>query len=152
MPAWITITVDDVADYMVAAKLTALRTKALAAGQSDPVVAAIADVVQRIRLEVQACRSNRLSATAGTIPPELRSDAIALIVEAATRRLQGTIGEDERKAADNARTFLRRIATCEVPISQPDDPEGEPQIQSKGGAAVVKPTRNRFDREAMNGL
>lgn len=132
---WTTLTVDDLDSYLVAAQMTALRSAALKAGQSDPVPGIIQDVCAQIRLKIASCATNVLSATEFSLPPELKRHAAALIIEAAQGRIpQLRLSDDQRRAADNARTELRAIAACEMRVSEPDDPQAASDIQ--GGAAV----------------
>src|ERR1043166_515200 len=115
---WIVITADDLNDYLVGAQMSALRTAALAAGQTDPFPRVMADVATRIRAEVRGCKANKVSNLVNSIPPDLKSDACALIIEKLQGRLAGFALTDEQKnAADNARNYLKRIANCDVPIA-----------------------------------
>ncbi len=109
MTAWITLLPVDLNDYLAAAQVDAIRT------------------------EIRGCPSNRVSATEGALPPELKSTAIALIVKAAQTRLPGLkLSEGQKWAADHARSYLQRIARCEVPVSAPDNPQ-EPPTEQRGG-------------------
>ncbi len=153
MTAWISITPDNLNDYLAAAQVSAFRTKALAAGQSDPLVEIITDVARRIRTEIRGCPSNRVSATDGALPPELKSTAIALIVEAAQTRLPGLkLTDEQKRAADNARAYLLRIARCEVPVSAPDNPQEPPTEQRGGRVEVVGSRSNPLSANRLQGL
>lgn len=129
MSAWITITAADLNDYMVAAQVSALRTAALGSGQTDPFGRVMPDIVERIRLKIQSCPSNRLSATAQTIPPELKWAACYLILEALQVRIPSLkLTEDQKNQVDRAVTQLDRIADCKDRVSEPDDPESEASV------------------------
>ncbi len=153
MTAWITLTPENLNDYLAAAQVDAIRTKALAAGQSDPLVEIISDAARRIRAEIRGCPSNRVSAIVGAVPPELKSTAISLIVEAAQTRLPGLkLSEGQKRAADNARSYLQRIARCEVPVSAPDDPQEPPTEQRGGRVEVVASRSNPLSAKRLAGL
>ena len=80
---------DDLNDYLVAAQINVLRTKALASGQGDPMLDIIEDVSTRIRAEIRGNPENRVSNTVFAIPPELIGVAAALIIESAQGRIPG---------------------------------------------------------------
>lgn len=152
MPAWITITSSDLNDYLVGAQVNALKTAALASGQTDPFPRVMADIVERARREIQACPTNKLSATASTIPPELKSQACYLIIEAMQARLPGLkLTEEQRTLISDAKDYLKRIAKCEIPITEPPDPLAD-QVQRQGDIELVtKPTR-KATRDKLAGL
>lgn len=136
MTPWITLTTADIDDYLVGAQVGALRTAALSAGQSDPVAEAIADITAEIRNYIRSCPINVLSLTPGTIPPELKRHACALIIEAAQPRLKLKLSDDQRTAAENARKLLQQVAACRYAVAAPVDPQTTPSDQ----AATLKPT------------
>ena len=82
MPAWITISLTDLNDYLVGAQVNALNSSALASGQSDRFTRVMTDMVNRIRTKIEGCPRNFISATALTVPPELKWVACYLIIEA----------------------------------------------------------------------
>ena len=153
MPSWITLTADDLNGYLVAAQMNALRTAALAVSQDDPLPATIQDVCDSIRLEISGCRTNILSATAHAIPPELKRHACALIIEAAQGRLPSLkLTDDQKRAADNARALLVRIARCDVPVSHSTDPESTPDAQASARISVVRKGRTRATSRSLDRL
>ncbi len=138
MSTWVTIIAEDLRDYLVAAQVTALRTVALGTGQTDPFDRVTEDVVARIRAEIQACPRNRVSVTPFTIPPDLKSYACHLIIEAMQTRIpRFELSDSQKKQADEARAYLRRIAECKIPVEMPDDPVSAPTVQSSSGISVV---------------
>lgn len=150
MTPWITLTPADIDDYLVGAQVAALRTAALSAGQSDPVDEAITAITSEIRNYIRSCPSNVLSLTPGTIPPELKRHACALIIEAAQPRLKLKLSDDQRTAADNARKLLDKIAACRYAVAAPLDPQTTPSDQ----AATLKPSiaQNQTHRLKADGL
>ncbi len=155
MATWITLSAEDLNDYQVAKIVTAARTKALASGQADPFDIVMPDIVARVRAEIRGCAKNKVSATPLTVPPDLRSQTILLIVEAMQARLPGVALDDDIKTLiADARKYLQRVADCKVPIAQPDDPEPADDVQRGGsiqmGTAKCDPdrvtTRARLNR------
>ncbi len=153
MTQWIQIEADDLNDYLAGFQVKALREKALASGQDDPLPEIITDVAGQIRLEIQGSGCNQLSRTAYALPPELKRHACALIIEAAQGRLPVLkLTDDQIRAADNARSYLRRVARGEVPVSGPEDPEETPSAQGGGGLDVVRSRPDRLTAERLRGL
>src|SRR4051794_29328669 len=89
--AWITLTETEVQNRLAKAELTALKSAAIAAGQTASAIlaAAIAAVVGEVRGYV--AKKNTLGA-AGTIPEELESTTLALIRRYLFTRLPGMKG------------------------------------------------------------
>lgn len=153
MSTWIVITVDDLNAYLVAAQVAALRTAALGSGQADPFTVALPDIAARIRTEIQGCRSNEVSATPNSIPPELKSYACHLMLEAMQTRIPGLhLTAEQKTQANEARKYLARIASCEVPISQPGDPLIPADVQRGGTIQVATNTTRRATRDSLHGL
>jgi hypothetical protein len=149
---WIVITTANLNDYLVAEQVTAVRTAALADGQSDRFSAVMPDVAARIRNEIAACPNNRLSETANSIPPELKTIACYLILESLQASLRIRLNEDQRRLIDDGRKYLERISKCEIAVSQPDDPEDEVDVQQPGGIEVVTYRERSCTREKFDGL
>jgi hypothetical protein len=130
MSNWTSISKQDVYDYLAADQVDALSSEALGEEQDDPLPTVIADVAQRIRAEVGGNSANTLDPIAGTIPPELRGAALALIIEAAQARIPSlTMSSDQIRLANTARTLLQRVASGKVAVSAGiivTDDDGEP--------------------------
>ncbi len=155
MSTWITLHSDDLLPYLNAGQLDALRTQALGDGQPDPLPALIADIVERLRTEIRSAPANRLSQTPGSIPPELRGVAAALVIEAAQTRLPGlTLSADQVRAANAARHFMERVAKGEIPVSAPADPvpvaESSPVV--RGHIQLVAARETQLRGHELRGL
>lgn len=151
MSAWITVSADDLNDYLVAAQVNALRTAALGSGQTDPFGRVMPDIVERLRFKIQSCPANQLSGTASTIPPELKWVACYLIIEALQVRIPALrLTEDQKAQVDRAVTQLDRIADCRDKVSQPDDGV-QPEVSSSPIEIVSKSTRVTT-RETLQGI
>lgn len=144
MSKWITITVEDLYDYLAAEQVAALQSEALGSGQSDPLPTLIADVTEYIRAEIRGNSGNDVDSAEGAIPPELRSAAIALIVEAAQARLPALeLSDDQVRLANAARALLKRVASGDVAI-EAATADGSSGVVTASGTAVLVKSRSRF--------
>lgn len=151
MSAWIVITRDHLKDYLVDAQLAALSDAALGAGQADPFDRIMQDRASYVRNRV----SNKLllSATALSVPPELKTATCMLIIEAMQGRLAIAmpLTEDQRTSIRRAYSDLDIAGTDKLPVSAPDDPIPAP-VQSGPHGAVVSRPATTLTREDMRGL
>ncbi len=149
MAAWLTIAVTDLNDYLVAAQMTALRSAALASGQTDPFARVMPDRCTYIRNRI----SNRISisATANAVPPELKTCACMLIIEAMQTRLPLKLSDDQRRAIERAYKDLDIAGSDEFPISEPDDPM-TPTVQRGTGIHIDGRGERQATRETLKGL
>lgn len=153
---WINITAAVLKTGKAAALVEAYATAALGAGQTDPTAEVIASVSDRIRTEVQSCSKNRISATAGAIPPSLKSLAIRMIIWELQSRLNvlnslPMSDQDQSDHRDDVR-YLERIARCEVVIETPDDPMPVANVQSGGYVETVQEGSSGNSREELSRL
>lgn len=140
MPAWIPVTTADLNDAKVEKLVTALRTKALGAGQTDPSPRIIQSVVTDVRRKIASCRSNQVDADLTTIPASLLPLATDLIIFRLKNRLEIELTEDERTNLRRHDATLDAIAACDDVIEQPDDAipaatqaaAGTPSIADRG--------------------
>ena len=152
MATWITIDADDLSDYSVAAKITALRSSALAVGQDDPFDRVMPDVAATIRGMISAGGQNLLSSTANSVPPEGKTHFCWLVIEALQARLPGlALKEEERRMIDRAWQWLRDVAKGDIGVSTPDDPITA-AMQSGSGISVVTANDRQFTRDKLAGL
>lgn len=136
---WIVPTVGDLNEFLNAPQLEALQTAALGEEQPDPVAAALAAVVEWVRAEVRAHSGNRVSLTAGAIPAMLWASCAALAIEQAQARLPAfRLTADQVRLAREARLLLRRVASGNIPVPLPDDPELPPMPTNTPRAEVVR--------------
>ena len=141
MSNWTTISVADLNDTKVAAMVDALRSSALADGQSDPSARIIQEVVSRIRAEIKGCYKNKLDIDTAKIPNSLKDLACRMIIRLLKNRLELALTEDERSDKRSDERFLERISRCEVPISTPDQPTDSGEVQPPPTPVILK--RNR---------
>jgi hypothetical protein len=138
MTTWITIKVDDLYAYLVAAQVDILRKCALAKNQGDPVVEVIRDISLKIRAQIANNRKNALSQQPYAIPPELKSEACILILEVAQTRIPGLkLTVDQIRLADQARLQLQKVVSGEIVVSMPEGHVVEVQKSIEKSIEVV---------------
>jgi len=153
MPAWLTIAITDLNDYLVGAQVTALNTTALASGQSDRFTRTMTDMVNRIRTKIEGCPRNHISATPLTVPPELKWVACYLIIEAMQAGVPGLrLTEDQRAQIQRANDQLTRIADCKEVVSLPPDPLNPVDVQRGGQSQLVTRSRRIASRDQTRGF
>jgi len=118
--SWITITESNVQTKLAGAELTALKSFALASGQTSPLTEIIEQVVDEIRGYVAACARNTLG-VAGTIPAKLLSAALAMIRYRLATRLpiKSLLTDDRVKENEAAIRLLEQVAACKFAIEDP---------------------------------
>lgn len=149
MSAWIVIAVTDLNDYLVAAQVAAMRTAALAVGQSDPFTNVMHDRANYVRNRIS--RRIQISETAFAVPPELKGQTCLLIIEAMQGRLKLNLTEDQKTAISRAYRDLDIAATDDFPVSTPDDPV-QPDVQAGGGMRVVSSRTRAASGSKLSGL
>lgn len=152
MSNWTAITEADLKDAKVAALIEAFKSAALGSGQTNPVPPVIANVVARIRAEIKGCARNRLDADPAKIPADLKSLACRMIVRECQSRLRLALKDEEKEEWRQDIRYLERIAACEVPVAEPDNPEDGSTVQSSApGPKTWSPSR-QFSQRAQSGL
>lgn len=150
--AWIVLTADDLNDYSVGAKVNALRTAALAAGQADPFTKVMTDIVAVMRAQIGSSGKNQVSLTANSLPPECKIYGCWLVIEAMQARLPGLSLKDEEKAMiDHAHAYMKSVAGGTTLVSEPVDPI-DAGLQSGGSISVVSAPARKFTRETLDAL
>jgi hypothetical protein len=153
MPAWLAIQLTDLNDYLVAAQVSALNSSALATGQSDRFTQVMTDMVNRIRVKIEGCPRNHVSATPLTVPPELKWVACYLIIEAMQAAVPGLrLTDDQRAQIAKANEQLTRVADCKEVVSLPPDPLNPVDVQRGGETQLVTRTRRIASRRETRNL
>src|SRR5580704_16912281 len=153
MPAWLTIQLSDLNNYLVGAQVTALNTAALATGQSDRFTSIMTDMVNRIRVKIEGCPRNHISATPLTIPPELKWAACYLVIEAMQAAVPGLkLTDDQRNQIAKASEQLTRVADCKEVVSIPNDPLTPVDVQRGGETQLVTRSRRLGTRRQTRDL
>lgn len=148
--SWIPITESDVQTRLAGAELTALKTAALATGQTNPLTEIIGQVIDEMRGYIAACASNTLG-VAGTIPQKLLGAALAIIRYRLATRLpvKSLLTEDRVKENEQAIHLLEQVAACKFKIEEPITPDTE--ILSSPTPHMTARTRH-FGRDYEDGI
>ena len=150
MAAWVTATAADLAGYLNAAQLAAIQAAGKIPGAAALNVAAvITDRANYIRSRIGP--RIRVSATVGTVPPELKSQLCQLVVEALTARVPVLKATDDMKTAfKRAYTDLDLVAKGEMTVSDSDDGQFAGQLPNP--ARLVTSARREFSQGSMRGM
>lgn len=142
---WITITTDDVKTRLAGAEFAAYTTKALSAGQVDPLPDITAQVVREVRGHV-AGGSNTVG-DGLTIPDELLAAAVDMIVFRLTTRLGISVKEDRKTANDQAKTLMGQVGRGEFKVAPPQTASA-----SQAGGNAIKLVTGRARKEGIGSL
>ena len=151
MPAWISITADNLNDYLVAEQVEALREEALAEGQDDPFGPVATDVILKVRAYIASNPQNVVDAAALTIPPELKLDVCYLIIAPMLGRLGIALTKDQDKQLELAHSTLIALREKKLVVSSPVDAVA-PEVQQPGGPQLVSSTKRKATRAKLAGL
>ena len=147
--AWISITETDVQTRLAGAELSALKTAALADGQTNPLTEIIEQVVDEIRGYVAACERNTLG-EGTTIPQKLLATALAMIRFRLSTRLPGfRVDENRRSENEQAIRLLERVAACRFANEEPEE-EATETVPSPSPSIGTR-TRN-FEAADQDGI
>lgn len=152
MSNWVAITEDDLKDAKVAQLVEAYKTAALGSGQTNPIPRVIANVVARIRAEIAGCARNRLDADPNKIPTDLKSLAVRMVCRELQSRLRLPLKDDEKEEWRQDVRYLERIANCEVPVAEPDNPAADPNLQAAAARPSTWAPNRQFSQAAQDGL
>lgn len=150
--SWITLTEAGVQTKLAGAELAALKTAALAVGQTNPLPEVISQITREVRGYVAACARNVLG-TEGTIPDELELAALNRIrYELATRLPVASLLTDARKDANRAATEqLKEVAAGRFLLVAPAT-AATAQAASGTGVQVVTNSTPQASRARLSGL
>lgn len=111
MKSWISITGNSIRDYLLPIQLEALLK------HLDPLDEIITDIVARVHAEIRTNPNNRFHAGSTLVPKELKQATCHLVIEALQSRIPNLkLSDDQVRNANNARTFLKRVAMAELAI------------------------------------
>jgi len=148
--SWITFTPDELNEYLPAAWLRALRTKALAVGQADPLPELIAEVITQVRTRL-ASGGYPLEQASNTVPPVLRTAVAFMTIALAQARLPGlALTAEQRAQIENAEAMLKKIEAREVAIEAPAVPDST--LSAPGGSIRTVGRREANARINTNDL
>ncbi|MFA5264511.1 MAG: hypothetical protein WC378_11865 [Opitutaceae bacterium] len=150
MSNWITPTQADVLTVMAGAELDAVRSQALADGQTDPLPGAISEIVQLVRGFVAA--SATLS-SGETIPRKLLGASLNLIRDRLLSRLpiQDLSNPDRTAQTKAAYDLLKMVRQGDLQVDTADDPITT-ETASPAPVELASSSRSHFSRNSLNGL
>jgi hypothetical protein len=122
--AWNFLTDKDAASAFAEWEWQAISATARDSGAGDVVQKSIDRTVSRVRAYVRSCDRNQLG-PAGTIPDEIHSAALALLMEDLATNLPAsgvTLDDGRQRRISEAKAELKMIASCELDIEQPTTP------------------------------
>ena len=151
---WITITTANLQDSRAATMIAAVQTTALASGQSDPVPNIIASVCGEVRGAIGFSGKYQVSATASTVPPNLKDMTVQKIIRMAIRRLnQGALlTEDDRQEERVYESRLNLIREGRYPVDLPDDPMPVAPSTPLGRVEYIPGDRRLFTTKGLRNL
>jgi len=145
---WITLAEADVLAYVNNAELTTVLTASLANGQAAPLSVILPDVTMEVR---GYCRVRNTLGPAGTIPQELKTAAIDIVLYRVFKRIRKTAAAKEAKPDyDDAMKKMERVASGELKISVPLTPTTD--VTSAPGPSFECPPRHGFGYEEERGI
>ena len=157
--AWVVVTVEDLYSRLVGAQMDALRNAALGSNQSgdDVFNAIMPDVVRRIRQYIASNPRNRLSSTDYSVPPECKWMTVWLVLQDMVGRLSIAIplNEDQKRQVQSANDDLDKLRTIQAPwlaISNPVDPEPNPELKIGVNAVVVRADPRVYTKCSLRAL
>lgn len=147
------MTAADLTDARAAQLVEAVRLKVREPGQRDPLAGLIDGVVGELRGCIGFKSPAKLSATAGTLPPNLIYLAKEKICRVMKARIAMALTDAERDDEKTYQTRLTQLRDGEWPVDLPSDPQdATAQESSGGGVEVVTSTTRRATREKLAGL
>ncbi len=149
---WIAITPANLNNAKVSALVDALRMAALGNNQTDRAPEIIQAVVDRIRTEVKGCKNNILDSDPTKIPKSLKAIAVRMMLWDLKNALEFEVTEAEKIDHGNDENFLKRVASCEIPVNLADNPETVEEVQPGAAQPSFGDGRRRqFTRGQQDG-
>jgi hypothetical protein len=151
--SWGVIATTDLQAYLIDVQYQAIASGGTAIGQAAPFGVVMPDVVNTIR-NIIAKKGKPISVTANQVPPEARTHAIWLIIDALQTRIPGLIVTAEQKRhVDDAHAFILELGQPSFAVSLPSDPV-YPDVDIGSGISVVSSSTSlrTFSSRSMDGL
>lgn len=148
---WIHITDEDLDTSKMAPLVSALRSVATAPGQEDPMIEFRKQAIKTVRRKVAACQTNRVDSNPDKVPDSLKDITINIIMRAAKNRLEIPLTEDERTQWNKDDRELDKVATCDMPVDEPEQATAPP-VQSMQPGPKISGRKRRFGRDQQSGV
>jgi len=148
---WITLTAADLTDARAASLVEAVRLKVRDPGQRDPLAGLIDSVISELRGCIGFKSHAKLSATAGTIPPNLSLLAKEKICRVMKGRIAMALTDAEKEDERSYQSRLAALRDGEWPVDLPTDPM-DSTAQTGTPSPSIKKTHREFSRRHQDGL
>ena len=151
--SWREISEDDVWSSMTSAEVTAVRTKLLTSGQSDPLVKIIEQVTLECRTAVKSCSDNVLSEVVTEVPGGMVYHGVAIIRYRALSRFGLVMehgGDSRLEEYRTAQKYLNEVARCLIKVDRAGAAEDEAAPQ--GMSPRISARSRRFSRTQQEGI
>ena len=154
MPAWVTLTPNDVLAGLTATERTDFATASVDPEVPDRLEALLADLTAEIRGYIVTWAANPLSADSGKIPPSFRARAVAI----ARWRLLVSVpdydpGDARKLEYEAAEAFFRKVAEGKIRPEPADDAVTNPvPPEAQFPTPVIKSRRRLWTRESQDGI
>ena len=158
---WVVLTSDDLYNRMAAPQVDAIAAAAVSSGQASSATAVfdavMPDVANRVRQYIASNPKNRLSSTDSSVPPELKSTTVWLVLQELMARLAIALElrPDQKAMIEMANKDLDKLREIRYPwllISAPVDPEAVPSMQVGPNATVVRSSCRQFTQRSLHAL
>lgn len=150
--AWVTISKDDLRNYVVSALVDAIDEAALGDSQTDRFTLVQADTLAEVRMAVASSSENVLDSDATKIPQSLRSACAWLIAAYMAKGLGIELTEQQTAEIEAARQKLERVASGDLTVEVPDATDTTPDSQAGSGVELVTYSDRSFTADTMAGL
>lgn len=130
MSRWTAITELAVKTGKNTAVLTAVRAKATANGDADPLAEYITDVVATLRTAVQS--GNQVDSDATKVPNGLKEMALRMILRRLYSYIELALSTDDAKQAEEDRSYLNRIIDKRLRFPAPDTADATQPLPNLG--------------------
>jgi len=133
--AWITLTDKDAASRFAIYEWEAMTATARDSGVGDVIQRSIDRVTARVRSYIRSCHQNTLGPD-GTIPDELHSAAVALLMEDIATNLPASgviMDEGRRMTVSEAKSELKMVAKCELLVALSETTSTNSPAVDEGG-------------------
>jgi hypothetical protein len=143
MSQWITLSEVDLLPFITAAQSEALATRSISG--PDPVALSLTEAIERVRGEVRSQGANLISATPGTIAPELASATVLIALSLIADRLSAfVLSESQAANLQQVQAQLEAVRSGQFRIEPATDAPAAPV--SSGPVSFIEVTTCRKPR------
>lgn len=151
--AWVTVTKENLRNYVVSALVDAIDEAALGESQIERFTAVHSDTIAEVRMAVASNIDNILDSDTTKIPQSLRSAAAWLICNYMAQGLGIVLTESQLAEVTSAREKLRDVANGDIAVELADVPDTTPDAQVDAAAVELVSYSDRvYTRETMAGI